>query len=67
MTDPDANLRKLRELFSQYMPGFQDADGYLVDEMKENFEALDEWLTEGNTLPSAWGFAVPPLVIRMED
>jgi hypothetical protein len=69
MTDPNPNdmLKRLRRIVQENTdPHPMSAPHEELDEVLEVFNALDEWLSGGNTLPDYWAFAVPPLVFRME-
>jgi hypothetical protein len=62
--DPDTTLKGIRAYIRA-----ANENGLTLDEkfeLIELIEALDEWLSKGGFLPSAWAFSVPPLVIRME-
>jgi hypothetical protein len=67
MTNPDEPLREIRAHIIEYRAGEVGDPMDMLDCIIECFTELDKWLTDGNILPSAWGFAVPPLVIKMEE
>lgn len=48
--DPNATLEQIRRLFSDT----DTWDGLTLAEVKEHFEALDQWLSRGGFLPAAW-------------
>jgi hypothetical protein len=54
--DPNATLEKLRAALAvlAHDDGTTDADLKAVREAAEAAEALDEWLSRGGFLPSAW-------------
>lgn len=66
MDIPDSPLAEIRAHVIEYRAGKVDDHKDVLDCIVEQFEELDKWLSDGNTLPSAWGFAGPPLVLRME-
>lgn len=56
--DPNETLRLLREAVAEYrrpLP-FSDSDeaAQLLADLVQHVEALDEWLSKGGFLPSAW-------------
>jgi hypothetical protein len=53
--DPNATLRKLRELVMRVQGGTGRVD---PEEFAELVEALDGWLTSGGFLPEAWDGAI---------
>lgn len=56
--DPNEALERLRravaELKTEAQWRHEAALGDVVTEMVEKFEALDEWLSKGGFLPTAW-------------
>lgn len=48
--DPNANLAVVRRLAASILDGERD----LADSLAEHVQALDEWLSRGGFLPSAW-------------
>jgi hypothetical protein len=54
--DPNIVLTKLRELFASLDEDGTRFDDVLtvMEEVQENFEALDKWLTSGGFLPEGW-------------
>ena len=55
--DPNANLEELRELIAlnaNRPDGARDLRPDEVDRLCELVEALDDWLSKGGFLPSAW-------------
>lgn len=52
--DPDETLRQLRDLFGEH-----DKDPTLSElrDAMDLFESLDDWLSRGGFLPSAWEMA----------
>jgi hypothetical protein len=55
LMDPNATLRKLRELVMRVQGGTGRVD---PEEFAELVEALDGWLTSGGFLPEAWDGAI---------
>ena len=51
--DPDATLKQLRELCRQAMLEV-DLPTFLAEDLAEQFQALDMWLSRGGFLPHAW-------------
>lgn len=49
--DPNEALRVLRAMVEAVMTGDGCAS---VDELAEQFDALDEWIARGGFLPAAW-------------
>lgn len=59
--EPNIALDKLRELASRYTSGSEDEPETLIAiELAQQFEALDQWLTNGGFLPSDWKKGVAP-------
>lgn len=58
--DPNATLARIRELAAQLE--IDSSDPYVVEELAEQFTALDEWLSKGGFKPSAW---VTPITVSM--
>ena len=52
--DPDAALENLRALVSDPGPDSVRTALDTLDELREQFNALDEWLSRGGALPHAW-------------
>lgn len=54
--DPNATLHRLRELVALAQKGTLDPDqaAIALDEVAENFDALDGWMTRGGYAPDAW-------------
>lgn len=62
--DPDATLRKILDLISQFNEA-DDAGFYMsamghARELVEQLPKLDEWLRHGGTLPMDWHAAGRP-------
>ena len=57
--DPDEALRRIRELVATDMRPWK-ARGHWdeVEELRELFEALDEWLSHGGFPPADWTMSV---------
>lgn len=53
--DPNETLRSARKALATYL-GTDDAEeaNNASESLADAFEALDEWLTKGGLLPSAW-------------
>lgn len=49
--DPNALLERIRELVAAT---FVSEDGSYADDLAGAFDDLDEWLSKGGFLPSAW-------------
>lgn len=57
MSDPNAALAVIRTLVS----GFNERASYEdMDQLVEVVNGLDEWLSKGGFLPTAWGARVTP-------
>lgn len=52
--DPNAALAALREQAAALTADGDYADAQDVEAFVEQFQALDEWLSKGGFLPSAW-------------
>lgn len=55
--DPNAAYKNLMSAVSDYEDKRGDAEGDHIDaadEMRDAFEALNEWLSKGGFLPDAW-------------
>lgn len=54
--DPNEVLRLIRESVAELRNSDDDntLDGSQVGQLVDAIEALDEWLTKGGFLPSAW-------------
>lgn len=55
--DPNDALRRLREAYSRYEDVVGNATGPIIDAasgMRDAAVALDEWLSAGGFLPTAW-------------
>lgn len=50
--DPNAALANARAITTAILSGWLTEDGGY--ELAEAFDALDQWLTKGGFLPSAW-------------
>jgi hypothetical protein len=57
--DPNQNLREQRRLVAEIQRVsvccVGDMDSSLGEELAELVKALDEWISKGGFLPSAWG------------
>lgn len=53
--DPNTALQTLREQAKDLTRDSDYADAADVQEVVEQFEALDEWLSKGGFAPAAWG------------
>jgi len=52
--DPDAALANMRELVEQvHNDGWVDP-GSIEEQMAEQFQALDDWLSKSGFLPAEW-------------
>lgn len=52
--DPNMTLHELRELCGEALAESGNKRADLVDEIAERFDALDQWLSRGGFVPSAW-------------
>jgi hypothetical protein len=54
--DPNAALNAIREAITEFNKPDTESEEYLgaVDDLIDNFNALDEWLGKGGFLPTAW-------------
>lgn len=55
--DPNTTLATLREAYSTWEDTIGNAEGPLIDvgcDMRDAIVALDEWLSKGGFLPTAW-------------
>ena len=51
MMDPNETLKETRELFTVPL---HERDEYWHDRIADRFDALDDWLSKGGFLPTAW-------------
>jgi hypothetical protein len=54
--DPDAALQTIRAAtaIEEWIPGENVDHDHLIEQALEAMKALDEWITQGCFLPSAW-------------
>jgi hypothetical protein len=52
--DPDVCLARIRELTTCAALALGDARMEFLEDLAEQAQALDEWLTKGGFLPQAW-------------
>ncbi|MET0351219.1 MAG: hypothetical protein ABW067_15615 [Rhizobacter sp.] len=52
--DPDELLHRIREGVAEALEESGAKRTDLVDELAENVNALDDWLSKGGFLPGAW-------------
>lgn len=51
--DPNATLAAIRDVLSRLQNADESRDG-MLDELEIHVRALDDWITNGGFLPTAW-------------